>query len=324
MEWGSIFMKFDHIVFPIDFSERSRALNAQVEWLAGQFGSRVTLLHVFEIPAAWYGACEASFTSLECLDTVRDAAARRLAEYTIHVPENRLERVFLQGNAAAEILNWQRERDADLLVMGTHGYGALKGLILGSVSAKLLHSANCAVWIDSVLHSPPASDIRKILCAVELTEEGVPLLRFAKELGAEIDAAVRLIHSVPEMQARPDKYFDLDLHRYLTESARVEICKMQREAGTDFPLTISGRGIASALTEGADEFRANLVLIGRGRSQNIFGRLQTHAYEIIQCAPCPVLSYSPRQPDRISSSCSAERLVRSAEGALLPTGFRTL
>ena len=323
MEWGSIFMKFDHIVFPIDFSERSRALNAQVEWLATEFGSRVTLLHVFEIPAAWYGACEASFTSLECLDTVRDAAARRLAEYTIHVPENRLERVFLQGNAAAEILNWLHEHDADLLVMGTHGYGALKGLILGSVSARLLHSANCAIWTDSALHSPPASDIRKILCAVELSEEAVPLLRYAKQCGMELGAGVRLIHSVPEFETRADNYFDFDLHRCLADGARVEISKMQREAGTEFPLTISQTGIASALTEAADEYGADLMLIGRGKSHKVFGRFQTHVYEIIRYAPCPVLSYWPSQPSHTSSSCSVEHLCQCAEDAPLPTGSRT-
>lgn len=295
-------MKFDHIVFPIDFSERSRALTPQVEWLAARFASRVTLLHVFEIPAAWYGACEASFVNVECFDTVRDSAAQQLAEYEIHVPENRLQRVFLQGNAAAEILNWLRENDTDLLMMGTHGYGALRGWLLGSVTAKLLHSATCAIWTDSGLHdAPDDSEIRKILCAVELTEEAVPLLRFAKQAGEELGATVRLIHSVPEMEARPDKYFDFDLHRYLTDSARVEICKMQREAGTEFPLTISGRGIANALTETADEYGADLILIGRGKSQKMFGRFQTHAYEIIRYAPCPVLSYAPSQPDHTSS-----------------------
>lgn len=317
------FMKFDHIVFPIDFSERSRALNPQVQWLAARFGSRVTLLHVFEIPAAWYGACEASFTSMDCFNTLRDSAAQRLAEYAIDVPENKLERVFLQGNAAAEILNWLRERDPDLLVMGTHGYGALQGWILGSVTAKLLHGAGCAIWTDSRLHTWPA-DVRigKILCAVELADETVPLLRFTKQLADELGATVKLIHSVPELETRPERYFDFDLHRYLTESARVEICKMQREAGTEFPLAISGKGIANALTEGADEYRADLMLIGRGKLQKVFGRFQTHAYEIIRYAPCPVLSYTPNQTDHTSSSCSVEHLCQCAGDAPLLTDSR--
>lgn len=319
-----MFMNFDHIVFPIDFSERSRALTSQVEWLAARFGSRVTLLHVFEIPAAWYGACEASFISLGCFDTLRNSVEQQLAEYAINVPKKRLQRVFLQGNAAAEILNWLGGHDADLLVIGTHGYGALQGWILGSVTAKLLHAATCAIWVNSLsLPRLPDSGIRKILCAIELTEEAVPLLRYAKQCGMELGAGVRLLHSVPEFEARADNYFDFDLHRCLADGARVEISKMQREAGTEFPLTISQTGIASALTEAADKYGADLMLIGRGKSQKVFGRFQTHAYEIIRCAPCPVLSYWPSQPSHTSSSCSVEHLCQCAEDAPLPTGSRT-
>jgi nucleotide-binding universal stress UspA family protein len=56
-------MKFDRILFPVDFSESSRTLNAQVEWLAARFNSTVTLLHVFEIPSSWYGGADAPMLS---------------------------------------------------------------------------------------------------------------------------------------------------------------------------------------------------------------------------------------------------------------------
>ena len=45
-------MTFNRILFPIDFSEHSQKLNAQVEWLAARFNSTVTLMHVFEIPSS--------------------------------------------------------------------------------------------------------------------------------------------------------------------------------------------------------------------------------------------------------------------------------
>lgn len=318
-------MKFDHILFPIDFSERSRAVNERVEWLAARFGSRVTLLHVFEIPAAWYGACEASFLSMECFDTIRNSAQQRLGEYQINVSGNRLQRVLLQGSAATEILKWAREHEVDLLVMGTHGYGALQGWLLGSVTAKLLHSATCAIWTDCASHSHTDNGpIDKILCAVELTKETVPLLRFTAQLATQLDASVRLIHSVPELETRPAKYFDFDLHQYLMELARVEISKMQRSANTEFPLTISGAGISSAIAEAVGKEGANLIVIGRGKSQKSLGRLQTHTYEIIRNAPCPVLSYSLDQQDQISSFCSAEHRVQSAGSAPLLIGSQQL
>ena len=316
-------MRFDHIVFPIDFSERSRALNGQVEWLASRFGSRVTLLHVFEIPMSWYGAGEASFVNVTCFHELRDSAEKRLKEYALKVPEERVERIFIEGGAASEILDWVDEHGADLIVMGTHGYGPVQGWILGSVTAKVLHRAKCPVWTEDTRHAQfKESGISEVLCALELTSEAVPLLRFTKELSQELGAAVRVIHSEPAMETRPNRYFDFDLHRYLMDSARVEIGKMQREAGTDFPLTISETGISSALAEAVQEDRCNLVVIGRGKTEKVLGRFQTHAYEIIRHATCPVLSYSLHQQDRISSSCSAEHLGQSVADEQLLTGSR--
>jgi nucleotide-binding universal stress UspA family protein len=314
-------MKFDHILFPIDFSERSRALNKQVEWLAQRFGSRVTLLHVFEIPASWYGAGEATFVNMECFDQLRDCEVQRLKDYTLNVPEDRIERIIAEGSVAPHITNWIKEHDVDLVVMATQGYGAIEGLILGSVTAKVLHNTQCPVWTDSLLHSPSnGKGILKILCAAEMTDEAVPLLRFTRRLAEDLGASVRLVHSVPEVATRPNRYFEFDLHRYLMEAARIEIAKLQREAGTDFPVTISGHDISDALATAAIEHGADLVVIGRGKTQKTFRRFQSHAYEIIRYAPCPVLSYPMSPQDHISSSCSVEHLSQFEGDGLLQTG----
>jgi len=319
-------MKFDHILFPIDFSEQCSGLKKQVEWLAGRFGSRVTLLHVFEIPASWYAGSEAMFVNPECFESIKDGAKRRLREYSINVPEERVERFLAEGEAAGHITQWASENDVDLIVMGTHGYGKLRGLLLGSVTAKALHDVSCAVWTNALVNlkeDSPAAGFSKIVCALELTDEAVPLLHFTQELAKKFGAKVRVVHSVPKMEASPDKYFDFDLHRYLTESARVEISKLQREAGTGFPLTISDGRIATGVADVARDEGTDLIVVGRGKCQEAFGRLRTHTYDIIREAPCPVLSYAVGQPVRISSSCSEARLGQYATDGRLLTGSLT-
>lgn len=319
-------MKFGHILFPTDFSDNSRALTKEVEWLANRFGSRVTLLHVFEIPASWYGACEASFMSVECFDTLKESAKQRLREYPINIPETRIERIVAEGEPALQITNWAEEHAVDLIVMGTHGYGKIRGLLMGSVTAKVIHDVSCPVWTNSLASLKEKGQnggISNIVCAVDLTTEAVPLLRFTKELARELGATAQVVNSVPEMESRPDKYFDFDLHRYLTDSARVEISKVQRQAGTDFPLIMSEKPISRAVADAAVALSADLIVIGRGKSQETFGRLRTHAYDIIRQAPCPVLSFALAQPARTSSSCNEEHPGQYARDAQPLIGCRT-
>jgi nucleotide-binding universal stress UspA family protein len=52
--------------------------------------------------------------------------------------------VLREGDPAAAILNVAREEKADLIVMGRRGLGDLAGLLLGSVSHKVSHLAECA------------------------------------------------------------------------------------------------------------------------------------------------------------------------------------
>lgn len=296
-------MTFDHILFPIDFSERCRALNKQVEWLAERFNSRVTLLNVFEMPASWYPAGEATFFNMECFEQLKQSQAQRLKDYVLNVPENRLQRILLEGTAASQIAKWVNDDVVDLVAIATQGHGALEGMILGSVATKVLHSTQCPVWTDSRVHAPANNpSVSKILCAIEIMEETVPLLRFTQKLAQDLNAVVQLIHSFPEAATLPNRYFDFDLHRKLTDDAKVEIGKLQREAGTAFPLEVSGMEISEMIKQAGTEDGTDLVVIGRGKAQKAFGRFQSHAYEIIKYAPCPVLSYALNQQEQASAT----------------------
>lgn len=291
-------MNFNHILFPIDFSEHCRGLNPEVEWLASRFGSKVTLLHVFEIPISWYGTGEAPLPDPTWFQTFVDLKKEQLKNYKIGVPESQIQRVLLEGTAGWQITNWAKQNKVDLIVMGTRGLGNVSGLLLGSVTAKVIHDTPCPVWTDSLLHSNRSCRQRtykNLVCAIDVADESIPLLKFTNTLARELGATVNLIHGVPAAETRPSKYFDFDLHSYLTDSARVTISKLQREADTAFPVNIQACRIADAVSNVALEQNADLIVIGAGRTREVFGRLRTHSYQIIRDAPCPVLSYLPGQ-----------------------------
>lgn len=286
-------MKVNHILFPVDFSDSSRALNRQVEWLSKHFDAKVTLMHVFEIPATWYGITEACAVNVEYIQQMAEDSKQWLQNYSIDIPADRLNRVVAEGDAALNIGTWAENNNVDLIVMANRGHGALRRLLLGSVTMKLLHDTYCPIWTYSQDESKSAqpAGVSKIVCALEIARESVSLLRFAREMAKEFGASVHIVHSIPETESRPYRYFDRDLHSYLSECAAKEIAKAQQEAQTDFPITITDGFIGQDAATAATEQQADLIVIGRGRAQDLFGSLRTHAYDIIGRAPCPVLSY---------------------------------
>lgn len=54
-------------------------------------------------------------------------------------------RTCTSGHAAATIAEIAQETGADLIVVGTHGYGRVAGMLLGSVTQGLLHTGLCPV-----------------------------------------------------------------------------------------------------------------------------------------------------------------------------------
>jgi len=319
-------MKFDNILFPLDFSERSLGMASEVECLARRFGSKVTVLHVFEIPATWYGTAETPTINLNCFQEFFNAAKMSLDGFKLNLPAAQVEKVICEGDPSWQIANWAREHPTDLIMLGTRGFGRLQGLMLGSVAAKVIHDTPRPVWTDANAHSKREfqGEINDILCAVDIDEETIGLLRFADEIRRLFSAKLHLLHCLPEAATRPNKYFDFDLHGYLLEGARVELKKMQREAGIACEITITGGAVSKVVRNLALEKKAGLIVLGRGECQHRFGRLRTHTFQIVHDAPCPVLSHCPAPSGHTSSSCSEERPYQSVKPAPPPIGSSPL
>jgi hypothetical protein len=93
-------------------------------------------------------------------------------------------RVLLRGDPAHEIVRTARDRNVDLIVMSTHGYGAFYRFLLGSVTAKVLHESPCPVWTGAHLEETPAREfsIRRVLCSVDLTPHSSHTVLLAAEM----------------------------------------------------------------------------------------------------------------------------------------------
>src|SRR5438105_1962559 len=72
-------MAFKHILFPVDFSDRSYGAAPYVRAMAERSGGAVTLLNVVETPPAWLGAGDAAYVADFDLPGMIDEARRRLS-----------------------------------------------------------------------------------------------------------------------------------------------------------------------------------------------------------------------------------------------------
>jgi nucleotide-binding universal stress UspA family protein len=285
---------FHHILFPVDFSARCLAARPYVMSVARQFDAKITLLNVIQNPVEWYGGVDGLFPIPADLPQMVDGANKRLASFLEEPdPSVEVETRAEVGDPAYCITDCAEQLGVDLIVMPTHGYGVFRNLLIGSVTAKVLHDAKCAVWTAAHTPEPDQDDPiarKSILCAVDLKPESANLIGFASDFAARYEAKLRLVNAVPVAESRPEKYLETDFREFLFRAARQEIDKLQDEAGTRLDVCMEAGSAASVIHGAALHHDADLVIIGRGAHHNPFGRLRSNSYAIIRDCPCPVLS----------------------------------
>jgi len=286
-------VELKHILFPVDFSAHNAALADYVEAMARGNRSRLTLLHVMECPPLWYSDVDAAFfSSAVNLAQIKAQREHRLDSYLKNqfhdlAPSRRLS----QGDPATEIVQFAAEEKVDLIMIPTRGGGVFRRLLLGSVTAKVLHDAACPVWTSS--HSehvtPARHPCRTVVCAVDLSERSKETIQWATQFASEHEADLHVIHAidVDELSTNPGV---LEVRRYLREAAFEQWQQLEKELGLSAALGICYGSVGVAVRKAAHDLRADIVIIGRGHLKESFGRLRTNTYAVVRESPCPVVS----------------------------------
>jgi len=142
-----------HVVVGVDGSPASRAALAWAVEEARLRSARLTVLrahlpaYVAELPDGGGLVWDQSVAD-EAVQATLDAAVDAVDTTGVAV-----DRMVVVDRPAPAIL--AAAADADLVVVGSRGYGAFKGMLLGSVSHHVTHHATCPVV---VLRSPPEAD----------------------------------------------------------------------------------------------------------------------------------------------------------------------
>jgi nucleotide-binding universal stress UspA family protein len=140
-------VKIENVLFATDFSEDSGYALTYARTLAELCKTKLYIVHVIENPLEHlYGVPHGEYPALQAnaIKKVHELIHRFddvLADFT------NFELSTKEGEASLEILKAAEEKHAGVIVMGTHGGGALRNLLLGGTVDKILRSANVPVMV---------------------------------------------------------------------------------------------------------------------------------------------------------------------------------
>lgn len=204
----------------------------------------------------------------------------------------------LHGKPAEKIASYADFVDADLILMPTRGRGILGQILFGSTTLDVLRIANRPLWVakpQSVTTERPVR-AKRILCGVELGPRGESVLRYAARLAKACGAELLIVHAVPEISEAMLMVYGLDDSgeiELLPKAAHRKVSSMA--AGIDVPYQVEARigDVAAILRKFAKRWRADVVVVGRGRRTDRW-QLGANIGDIIMRSPCPVITHAAR------------------------------
>jgi nucleotide-binding universal stress UspA family protein len=290
------------LLAPVDFSDRALAALEHAAVLAKALHASTLLLHVVPSLSEWElqamdlrlvgGSAEMKRKRFEAVtNQIKELASKAGLEGDIRVCE---------GDPVRAILQMAEEECVDLIVMPTHGHGPFRRFLLGSVTAKVLHDADCPVFTGA--HVPQiepgsAAPYQRIVCAVDLGEHSEGVLRAAADFAAAFHAELTVFHALPFFE-----FIGLDQELILgaaaeslreslaasLSNAEKKLAALIQTVGCKAEMRVENALVTQAARAIVDETKADLLVIGRAAKG--LGRLRSNAYALIRESPCPVIS----------------------------------
>lgn len=291
------------IVVGYDGSPAARAAVDLARERAGSTGA-VHVVHAFVVPNDVPGAAYATFAYEDCRSAAEEIVAS-LADTGVGTH-------LAHGRPATELCRVADEVDADAIVIGTRGVGAVRAL-LGSVAHDLLHHARRPVTVvpARMLEEPdaPAPGAGRTIVA---GYDGSPAARAAVEQAIErVRGGGHLVvvhtHRIPSEYAGSPYY-----EQTLAESAdraRRTIDELERDcealAGVDYEPDLLAGDPADALCRVADQRKADEILIGTRGVGRVRALLGSVAHDVLHRANRPVTVIPSRMVEQDAGTSEA-------------------
>lgn len=291
------------IVHPTDFSSSADTALGYALGLAARAGAGLDVVHVVSGPSEYAPTADLPEQGREDMTIrMREGVASHQGAFDRPTLDAlRVEYDLVEGrHTAPALLEHSTRREADLIVMGTHGRRGLRHLLLGSVADEVLRAAPCPVL---VVRAGKPDPIRRIVVPLDFSSYSSRTLVHARHLAALYDATLTLLfvaeeHLVPFFSDTGIPTFTLmKVDEEIVEQAEDGLRQLGAEAdGPDVPTAYSVRrgDPVSEIIQVVDDQQADLLVMAtrglRGAERGLLGSVTER---IVRQAACPVWILSP-------------------------------
>jgi nucleotide-binding universal stress UspA family protein len=278
-----------NILFATDFSVASDAARPIAIQIARRYGAKVYGVHVNRFDDYTAAASNAWVGMAEAAEKQTKEDTRRLNEQLQSIEH---EVVVTEGNIWEVVSKLIREKEIDLVVLGTRGRTGLGKTILGSVAEQILRQSTCPVLTVGPhvnLWSDEYGKMREILYATDLAAEFPMAAPYAVSLAQENQAHLVLLHVIEDPKAE-------DL-MHSPKAVDVKERKLQQlvtqQAGLWCePTYIVEQGpAAEKILDVAKRRHTDLIVLGARPAKGLATHLNIGTvHKVVSQATCPVLT----------------------------------
>ncbi len=283
-----------NILFLTDFSESSAIAIPFATSIARAYGSVVHALHVLQPSAYTYMTPEVASTLLDDQEDLARAEMQRVDAELMGLPH---ETIIERGGAVWPVLSQVlKDREVDLIVLGTHGRTGAQKLLLGSSAEEVFRRARVPVLtigpaVKTGAHS--GGKFRCVLFATDFNTVSTVAAPYAISLAQENQARLILLHVLPTPKpgkaTKPAELSVAEAMHQLEQLAPQDAelwCRLEPTVNHGAP----GREILAT----ASRCGVDLIVLGV-RGMDTLTRVATRmeraiAYDVVAHAPCPVLT----------------------------------
>lgn len=135
----------NHIVVPVDLEEHTEKLIEYAAYIAGKLSARLSVITVVE-PFPTTGDMELGLATVKEYTENRIKHAKEFLEKLV-APYPESTTTILHGIIVDEIVKFAKDKESDIIIIGTHGSKGIEKLLLGSVAERVVKNAHCPTLV---------------------------------------------------------------------------------------------------------------------------------------------------------------------------------